>query len=233
MALLDDVFDAHGGIDRWHGFRRFAVYFSIKGQLLACKGRRGALNELAAEGCTRSPSLRLTGFPGSDQCVVYRPDRAIIETLSGTPLADRENPLPYGGAPWDDVQVGYFCGLSIWNCLAAPFLLGEADVKVEELAPWAERGEMWRRVRALCPASLGMAARELLLYFDRSGWQRRADYAAIGTIGTSVAQYSWAHQTFSGIVVPTLYRSLVLRPDGTVVRRPAQVEIEIFDAAFE
>jgi hypothetical protein len=238
VALLDDVFEAHGGLDRWHRLRRFTVFFSIKGQLLACKSRHLVLKELVAEGCTRSPSFRLTGFPAIDKCVAYRPDRVIIETLSGTLLASREDPLlafrqPFDGALWDDFHVACFCGLSIWHCLTAPFSLNEADVKVEELASWVERGETWRRLRAVFPIGRGMPDRELILYFDRSGLQRRTDYAAIDTAGTSVAQYSWAHQTFSGIVVPTLHCGLVLLPDGMVVRKPPRLEIEIFDAEFE
>ena len=238
MALLDDVFEAHGGLDRWHNLQRFTVYFSVKGQLLACKTRHRTLEELAAQGCTRSPSLRLTGFPGIDKCVTYRPDRVIIETLSGAPLASLDNPMSafpqqFVGALWDDLHVACFCGFSIWNCLTMPFLLSEADVKVEELASWAERNETWRRLRAVFPAGHGRPARERILYFDRRGLKRRTDYAAIDTVGTSIAQYSWAHQIFSGIVVPTLYRGLVLLPEGTVVRKPSRVEIEIFDVEFE
>ena len=238
MALLDDVFEAHGGLDRWRGLRRFTVYFSIQGQLLAGKSERRALKELVAQGCTRAPSLRLTGFPDVETCVAYRPDRVISETLGGTLLTSRDDPLhafpqPFDGALWDDLHVACFCGHLIWHCLTAPFLLAEADVKTEELSSWAERGETWRRLKAVAPAGHGMPARELILYFDRSGLQRRTDHVAIDAAGTSVAQYSWAHQAFSGIVVPTLHRNLALLPDGVVVRKPPRLEIEIFDVNFE
>ena len=48
-----------------------------------------------------------------------------------------------------------------------------------------------------------------------------------------VADYSWAHQTFCGIVVPTLRRSQVLKPDGIAVAKPALIDVEVFDASFE
>jgi hypothetical protein len=51
--------------------------------------------------------------------------------------------------------------------------------------------------------------------------------------GIKVADYSWAHQEFGGIVVPTLRRSLPLEADGTVVAKPSLIDVEIFDAAFE
>jgi hypothetical protein len=51
--------------------------------------------------------------------------------------------------------------------------------------------------------------------------------------GIKVADYSWAHQEFGGIVVPTLRRSLPLEADGTVIAKPSLIDVEIFDAAFE
>jgi hypothetical protein len=34
-------------------------------------------------------------------------------------------------------------------------------------------------------------------------------------------------------VVPTLRRSQMLQPDGTVIAKPALIDVEIFDAAFD
>jgi len=238
VGFLNDVFEAYGGIDRWRGLERFTVHFSINGARLASKGRRGALKELAAQGCTRTPSLIFTGFPAPDKCVAYLPERVVIETLGGVVLASRDNPRSAfrdhpDDAPWDDLHLAYYCGISIWNCLVAPFSLAEPDVKLEELAPWDERGETWRRLRAVFPGGTNSLNREQLFYFDRHGLQRRTDYAAIDAEGTLIAQYSWAHQAFSGIVVPTLHRGLILGPDGTVSRSPSHIDIEIFDVQFE
>jgi hypothetical protein len=71
---------------------------------------------------------------------------------------------------------------------------------------------------------------EQTFYFDAAGLQRRTDH---DLLDTKVAQYSWAHQEFGGIVVPTLRRSLMLQSDGTVIAKPALLDVEIFDAAFE
>jgi hypothetical protein len=210
----------------------------MNGRLLASKGRRGALKDLAAQGSTQTPSLRFTGFPGPDKCGAYRPDRVAVETLSGGLLEQRDNPrLAFhhrsDRALWDDLHLAYYCGISLWNCLAAPFLLAKPGVEIEELASWHERNEAWRRLKAVFPVDVGALAREQIFYFDRNGLQRRADYAAIDTEDTLIAQYSSAHQSFSGIIVPTLHRGLLLQPDGTVVRSPPRLDIEIFDAQFE
>ena len=66
--------------------------------------------------------------------------------------------------------------------------------------------------------------------FNSEGLQRRTDH---DLLGRKVAHYSWAHQSFGGIVLPTLRRSLALEPNGTITTKPALLDVEIFDASFE
>jgi len=54
-----------------------------------------------------------------------------------------------------------------------------------------------------------------------------------GAAGAKVVHYSWAHQEFSDVLIPTLRQSLLLRPDGSVVTKPAFIDLEIFDASFD
>ncbi len=124
----------------------------------------------------------------------------------------------------------FFCGVAVWSYLTTPFLLARPDVLVEELPPWQENNELWRRLRARFPPHLVTNAPEQIFYFDEHGLQRRTDH---DLFGMNVANYSWAHQTFSGIVVPTLRRSQMLQADGTVIAKPVLIDVEIFDASFE
>ena len=87
-----------------------------------------------------------------------------------------------------------------------------------------------RKVRARFPPNIVTHASEQVFYFDERALQRRVDH---DLLGTRVADYSWAHQTFCDIVVPTLRRSQMLQPDGTVMAKPALIDVEIFDAAFD
>ena len=130
----------------------------------------------------------------------------------------------------DELFLVFFCGFSIWNYLTTPFLLSRPDVHVEELSPWHENTQLCRRLRVMFPPDIVTHSAEQIFYFDESSLQRRTDH---DLLGTPVAHYSWAHQAFCGIVVPTLRRSLTLQPDGTVIPRPALVDVEIFDAAFD
>jgi hypothetical protein len=101
---------------------------------------------------------------------------------------------------------------------------------IEELPPWDENGALWHRLRARFPSGIVTHNAEQIFYFDERALQRRVDH---DLLGTNVADYLWAHQTFSGIMVPTLRRSQVLRPDGTVIVKPSLIDVEIFDAAFD
>ena len=237
MGLLDDALRACGGLARWRQLKRFTVHISIDGSLFAGKGKSGLLKDVVAEGCTQSQSVRFTGFTAPDRRGLYRPDRVAIETLSGRLLEERANPLEAfpGHADdtrWDDLHLLFFCGFSVWNWLTTPFLLAHAGVGTEELPLWREGRPDWRRLRAVFPRDIVTHSPEQIFYFDAAGLQRRTDYQFVDTRGIRIAHYSWAHQAFSNILLPTLRQSLLIRPDGTIVRKPAFVDIEIFDASF-
>jgi hypothetical protein len=238
MALLDEVLEANGGMDQWRRVQRFTVHMSIGGALLARKGKAGLLKEIVANGSIETQSVRLTGFRAPDKCVTYRPYQVAIERLDGTVLQTRNDPRAAflqdsEDAPWDDLDLVYFSGLSVWNCLAIPFLLAHPETRTEELAPWREGGGEWRRLRAIFSPSIAMHSSVQIFCFDSDRLQRRSDYQLIAAGRPLVADYSSAHQKFSGIIVPTLRRSLEVGHDGVAVPKPALIDIEIFDVCFD
>jgi hypothetical protein len=235
MALLDDAIDASGGMARWNSLSRFTLHLSIGGTLFSDAGHAGHFKEVIAEGSTRTQAVRFVGITGGDKCGSFQPDAITIENLDGQVLRTWHNPslaFADGGAHplADELHLVLFCGVAIWNDLTTPFLLARPDVSVEELAPWRENDELWRRLHVHFPPGLITQAVEQTFYFDQQARQRRSDG---DLFGTKVAHYSWAHQTFGGIVVPTLRRSQLLQPDGAVAARPILIDVEIFDACFE
>lgn len=236
MGLLDDVLGACGGADRWQATRDFTAHLSLDGALFAHNGAQGRLKDLVAEGSTRAPALRLTGFLDADRCGVYRPDRVSIERLDGDVLQMRRDPAAAlarraDAAAWDELDLAYVCGLSIWSGLTMPFRLADPGVALEELPPWQERGEAWRRLRAVFPPAIAVPSTTQTVYVDRDGLPRRIDHDGVGA-AAPIAELVWAHQRFSGLVVPTLRRALGRRGDGSVVAQPVLLDLEIFDARF-
>ena len=64
MALLDDVFDASGGMARWNSLNRFTLHLSVGGTLLSNAGHAREFKHVTAEGSTRAQSVRFTGITG-------------------------------------------------------------------------------------------------------------------------------------------------------------------------
>lgn len=235
MALLDDVIEASGSMPRWNRLQRFALHFSIKGTLFSRVGRAREFKELIAEGSTRTQSVRFTGLTRGEKSGTYGPDSITIENLDGQVLRTWLNPslqfLDHGNDPLaDDLHLVFFCGFSIWNYLTTPFLLARPDVTVEELSPWIENDQTWRRLRALFPPDIVTSSPEQIFYFDENSLQRRLDH---DLLGMQVADYSWAHQPFSDVVIPTRRRSLALRSDGTSAPKSILLDVEVLDATFE
>jgi hypothetical protein len=235
MALLDDVIDASGGMARWNSLSRFTLHLSVAGTLFSSTGHASEFKDVTAEGSTRTQSVRFTGITGGEHSGSFQPDAITIESLEGEILRTWRNPslaFTEAGSPTlvDELHLVFFCGVAIWNYLTNPFLLAHPDVVVEELPPWQENNESWRRLRAQFPPGLITLAPEQIFYFDENALQRRNDH---DLFGMKVAHYSWAHDSFGGIVVPTLRRAQTLRPDGTVVAKPVLMDVEIFDAVFE
>ncbi|MBR0988966.1 hypothetical protein [Bradyrhizobium liaoningense] len=235
MALLDDVIDASGGMARWNSLNRFTLHLSVGGTLFSSAGHAREFKDVTAEGSTRTQSVRFTGITGGEHSGSFQPDAITIESLDGEVLRSWRNPslaFPEVDPPAlaDELHLVFFCGVAIWSYLTIPFLLAHPDVVIEELSPWQENAETWRRLRARFPAHLMTLAPEQIFYFDESAQQRRADH---DLFGMKVAHSSWAHDSFGGIVVPTLRRAQTVRPDGTVIAKPVLMDVEIFDAVFE
>jgi hypothetical protein len=233
MTLLDDVIEANGGMARWSRLKAFTLHLSISGALFTRFGQARRCRDMVAEGTTQTQFVRFSGFDGPDLCGMYCPDSVSIENRNGEVLQTWHRPLPIlleQTKDWDDLHLVFFCGFSAWNYLTTPFLLAHPDVRIEELSPWYERDQQWRRLQAVFPPGIITHSPVQIFYFDKEGLQRRTDH---DLLGTRVANYSWAHQAFSNIMVPTLRRSLGLRPNGSVIRRPALVDVEIFDVLFE
>lgn len=235
MTLLDEAIEAGGGLERWNELKRFTLQVSIGGDLLSRANRAGRFKEIVAEGCIRKQFVRLVGFASPGESGVYRPNRVTIEDPDGNVLRTLHEPRQtirhYADQTFiDELHLVFLCGFSLWQCLMTPFILAWSGVRIEEMSPSGEQGQVWRRLKAVFPPHFVTHPHEQTFYFDAAGLQRRTDY---DLFGIKVADYSSAHQEFSGIVVPTLRRLVTIKADETLVPKPSLIDVEIFDAAFE
>jgi hypothetical protein len=232
MSLLNEVLDAAGGLSKWNTLTRFVSHLSMDGALLARRGKAGLLEEAVAEGSTRTASTRLQGFPASDCEACMEPGQIRIERLNGEVLCERSEPRPNFDeeANWDELQLSYFCCVSIWNCMTAPFILAYPGVIVEEIpATVGKANSKLHKLRALFPSRIDAFGFEQTYHFDEALLLRQVDYHVDGTSGV-ISDYCSAHHEFSGLVIPTLRRSVQQGAYNIAVAKI--VDIEIFDTMF-
>jgi hypothetical protein len=238
MTLLAEVIHSHGGADLWRQLRRFSARMSIDGVLLAGKGKADTLKDVVVDGSTRDQFLRFTGFTAPDRRATYRPDRVTVESLDGQVLAARDEPCAaFAGhtdsTRWDDLHLAYYVGYTNWNHFTTPFLLAGEGFVCEELAPWQEDGQTWRRLKVSFPSRIATHSSEQTFYFDRQGQQRCVEYRATAAGGARFVEYTWAQEEFSGIIVPTQRSAFRIASNGQVILDPPSVTVELHDVAFE
>jgi hypothetical protein len=205
----------------------------LHGSLVAPLEAAHSLKEIVAEGDLVSRSVRVSGFSDAGGAWGFYPDYVTIQQDDGTFVGARREsaPRPFR-EPKDEAELVYLCGLSIWSCMTTPLDLVERDTDAEELGVWWERGQTWRRLRVSAPLGVLAYSREAVMYFDEDGLLRRTDFEVVCGETIPLIAYSSAHQSFSGLTVPTLHRIVRRTPLGGALNKRPLLDIEIFDAAF-
>jgi hypothetical protein len=181
------------------------------------------------------PRVTFTPFPGAARGV-FEAERVTVTAEDGLEK-QRDNPRAAFAdhqfeTPWDDLHLLYFMGYAIWNYLCTPFLLSWPGFAVEEIEPWQEGAETWRRLQVEFPPEIPTHCTEQVFYFDESGLLRRLDYYpdVVAGRGVGAAHYCYDHEDFSGLIVPTRRRVYIRQEDGTASDQVV-VEADIADVA--
>ena len=223
--------EAHGGLERWNRFTTVSVHGINGGVLWGAKGKAGVLGDVTVTVDLRNEKVSHWPFGSPDRRSRFEPQRVALENANGEVLEELRQPRSsFKGhtleTPWSDLQLAYFAGCAMWTYLNTPFLLVRPGVESEELEPWQEAGETWRRLKVRFPADIATHGTEQTLYFDRQGLLERHDDVEISG-GTGAAHYVSDLKEFSGIVFPTKRRIFARQPDGHSVPEPLVVSIDL------
>ncbi|TKK91415.1 hypothetical protein FDA94_01070 [Herbidospora galbida] len=234
--LKDIVIAAHGDLDRWRSLSRLTARVVNGGALWDIKGQDGVLTHYTASIELHRQFASHSPFGGEGLRSSFTPDRVAVETVGGGVVAERLDPLDaFEGhtlqTPWDRLHTAYFTGYAMWNYLTQPFLFTLPGFRFEELSPWHEDGETWRRLRVTFPDGLATHTRTQTYYVDADGLIRRHDYHpdVFGEDGRDSAHYSWGHRTFDGFVFPTRRSVHLTDEQGGKLPEPVVVAIELDD----
>jgi hypothetical protein len=133
------------------------------------------------------------------------------------------------GMPWDQLQKAYFAGYALWNYTNIPFLFTRDGFRTDEIEPWQENGETWRRLLVEYLAHIASHSPVQTFYFGADDHLlRRHDYN-VDVLGPDypVANYAADHRTFDGFSFPTRRRVVPRDPDNTTRPGPIIVSIDI------
>jgi len=233
MSLRDEVFEAAGGA-RWASLRHFTSHLMLDGSLVEPLEGPHSLKEIVAEGDLVSRSIHISGFSDAGAAWGFYPDFVTIQHDDGAFIGARREtaPRPFRN-PKDEAELVYICGLSIWSCMTAPLTMLGDDVDAEELGAWAEHGETWWRLRVRAPEGVLAYASEAVMYFGGDRLLRRTDFKIVCGETMRLVDYSSAHQSFCGLTVPTLHRTVRRTASGGTLEKKPMLDIEIFDVAFD
>ena len=236
--LLQAAIAAHGGLDRWNSYRKVSLDLSVGGALWDFKGQRGLFRDAHYEAELNAQRAILGRFGGPDQRVRFSPNRLVLETASGEPIESRKNPRDafrghQNDTPWDRFHAAYFNGYALWTYLTQPFLYTYPGFVVEEIEPWEEDGELWRRLKVIFPDNIASHTRAQVSYFGPDGLLRRHDYAVDVLGGAKGAHYIGDYRDHGGILMPHRRRVYPLGADNRKVPEPLLIKIDIGRLGFE
>jgi hypothetical protein len=230
--LARRAIEAHGGLERWNRFTTLSAHLIQGGSLWAVKGKAGVLADVTVTVDLRDEKSSHWPFGSPDRRSRFEPQRVALEDAKGKVVEELLEPRSsFQGhnfkTHWSDLQLAYFAGYAMWTYLNIPFLLARPGVESEEVEPWQEAGETWRRLKVCFPADIATHSKEQTLYVDRQGLLRRQDYN-VEIDGTSgAAHYVYDHKEFSGIVFPTKRRVFPRQSDGRPAPEPLIISIDL------
>lgn len=209
--LLAFAVDAHGGLDRWNAFTSLRAELTVGGAIWDIKQQPGLLTDKVFEIETHHEHLTVTPFARNNTHLDFRPALLSIIAEDGTIIEKRESPASafigqVRETPWDKLHVAYFVGEALWTYLTSPFLYTYPGFETEEIEPWHENDEKWRRLRITFPDYIATHCRTQITHFGPDGLMRRHDYTVDILGGATGANYPSAYKKFQGLVMPTRRR---------------------------
>jgi hypothetical protein len=238
---------AHGGHERWNATDGFSAYVSISGFLIPplpylpqmpnqlqslCSPQhrmRPHATELAIEGDTHRPHLRILGATDAAFYGLYTPQCSELRTLAqDLPVArsspgDQPSSPGSGSGPADLISL---LGAFLWNAVVGPFVLTREGHTSEKGGP-----NNRECLDILLPDHIDPISPRRTLTIDKAGMILQSNYNLRLIQSRRVIETMKAYWNFDGIRISTL-RRIALAGAATCPGPLPLVDIEIFDVRF-
>jgi D-isomer specific 2-hydroxyacid dehydrogenase, NAD binding domain len=145
------------------------------------KGQTGFFAKATYEADIQKQRATLGHFGSPGRRVRFSPDLLVLEGEDGKIIDVRNTPRSAFAAHvaetlWDQLHAAYFDGYALWTYLTQPFLYTYPGFVTDEIEPWEEDGEVWRRFRIIFPDEIASHTREQMSYFGPDGLLHRRLY---------------------------------------------------------
>ncbi|MCB0669713.1 MAG: hypothetical protein KDC80_28000 [Saprospiraceae bacterium] len=238
MNMIDQMINAHGGMGMWTKFERIIVTLSFGGWAFRLKGSQMRTRRTRLIISLDQPMVVIRDFPCPGSQGIFTPDHTWIESETASEI-HRYHPeeiikMFSHSIFWDDLDLLYFVGYACWNYFNIPFLFAHESFQFEELPDWVEQERKLKRVKVTFPVDIPTHCRCQIFYIDAFDRIFRHDYDPTSYASwAKAAHYCFDYRRFYGIWLPT---KRIVRPrnrNGTVLRFPELVKIEVHEVHFQ
>ncbi|ACU59704.1 hypothetical protein [Chitinophaga pinensis] len=236
--LLSRVLEAHGGMERWNALQHIKAHVQIGGLTWTIKGHEGILSDIVFSGALHEQKASWASIYAPGWTSAFDANRVALLDAEGKLVEELHNPsASFAGhtieTPWSRMQLIYFCSYATWNYLTTPFNFTLHGYQVNEIEPWQEEKETWRRLEVIFPDTIATHSKKQLFYFDQDFHLRRHDYWPEVLGGAAATQIISGYKDFSGIKTGTERRIYILNDaDNSYQTEPVLVSIDVLDIQF-
>ena len=235
--LLEQVLIAHGGLERWNNFNSVSATLVTGGSLWAMKGLTQDSTPRQMTVWLHEQRASVMPFGAPNRRTAFTPDRIAIETTEGALVAERLSPRKsFQGhgetTPWDPLHRAYFNGYALWSYLTMPFLFTLPGVLTEEVDPWSEGKQLWRRLRVRFPERIATHCAVQDFYFGEDFLLSRHDYSLDVSGGLPAAQYVYDYVDAEGLRMPSKRRAYRRVAGGLAIKDELLVTIDLSEIGY-
>lgn len=231
--LLEFTINAHGGRENFNKFETVTARLICDGILWSMVGHPGSVDDIYVTSNTNKQFTSHRPFLNKDWHTAFTPEHVAIKNSKGEVVEEMSNPRnSFAGytteTPWSQLQLAYFTGYAMWTYFNAPFNFGDAGYKVEELEPWEEKGEVFRRLQVTFPEEVATHSPIQTFYIDKDGLIKRHDYNVDIAGGATAAHYLSDYIDVQGIKIATKRNVYIRQDDNTpLFPEPLLVSIDL------
>jgi hypothetical protein len=230
---LELTLKAHGGLEHWKKYNTVSAHLKVDGLTWTRKQQPGVVKDVWVNVNTKFQDVVFKQNTGDKLTATFAKNRLSVSNQFGGPLEMLDNPrLSFEGhtreSGWSLPQAFYFASYAIWIYFNAPFVFADPEYIVQEISPWEEDGEQWRRLQVTFPDGIHTHSKIQTFYIDNTGLIRRHDYNVEISANVASAHYLYDYIDVQGIKFPTKRMVFLRKEDNTSLQpEPLLVKVDI------